>query len=319
MSDMRKGFLPAELLKMQLREVHRRMKIISAKACCDGQLKMIIEDALSVRGKMLRPALMLLCAGMNISDELLDTAAVIELTHTASLLHDDVVDDAPERRGAPTVQAKYGKCAAVYAGDYLLSGSLRYLMRKGFAESGEHIAACIEEMCDGEIRQLTNRGNTAVSEQEYMQAIEGKTASLFAAACHLGARLGNNGAQAVEEYASFGKETGIMFQLRDDLLDWTSCKENAGKPVNEDFKSGIYTLPAIYTFSSPQYGAVLRDLAELGYSADEKEIRTLVKCSGGIRYTEEELDTHREMALAYLSFLPETNPVAMLRELIIKI
>lgn len=289
--------------------------MISSKAYGDSQLRAILDEALAISGKMLRPALMLMCADMNISDELLDTAAVIELTHTASLLHDDVVDDAPVRRGAPTVQAKYGKRAAVYAGDYLLSGSLRYLMNQGFTKSGERIAACVERMCDGEMKQLANCGNPSVTEQDYFQAIEGKTAALFETACYLGGKLGCGDEGTAERYAAFGKEIGIMFQLRDDLLDWTGSEETAGKPVNEDFRSGVYTLPAIHTFASPEYGAALRAYAKSDASADIHEIRSLVEKSGGIGYTESELCRHGEAALTCLSFLPESENAGLLREL----
>lgn len=314
---MKTYFSQLEMMKAQLSEVRRRMGEISGRACGDSQLRRIIEETLAIRGKMLRPALMLMCADMNISDELLDTAAVIELTHTASLLHDDVVDDAPVRRGVPTIQAKYGKCAAVYAGDYLLSGSLRCLMKKGFIKSAEKIAACVERMCDGEMKQLANRGDPSVTEREYLQAIEGKTAALFETACYLGGKLGSGDEAAAEKYAAFGREIGIMFQLRDDLLDWTGSEETAGKPVNEDFRSGVYTLPAIYTFASAEYGAELRSYAKSGTAADIHEIRSLVEKSGGIGYTESELCRHGEAALACLSFLPESENAGMLRELIL--
>lgn len=316
---MKESFSNTGLMKARLGEVRRRMKTISDRACRSSQLKTIIEDTLSVSGKMLRPVLMLLCAGMGGGDELLDAAAVIELTHTASLLHDDVVDDAPTRRNLPTVQAKYGKCAAVYAGDYLLSGSMRYLMSKGYSESGRYIAACVEKMCDGEMMQITNRGNTAVTESAYMQAIEGKTAALFEAASFLGGKLGTGRSGHAETLAALGKEIGIMFQLKDDLLDWTATEDTIGKPVNEDFNCGVYTLPAIHTFSSPDYGPALRGLAGSSEGADPARLRELVEKSGGIEYTRQSLRRHGESALAQLCSLPETQDTCMLKELIILI
>lgn len=302
-------------LESELADVGGRMESIAHRASCHGELKAIIDEAANKRGKMIRPMLLMLSAGPPSAwlrrEELLDAAAAVELTHTASLIHDDVVDDAPVRRNRPTAQSRYGKCAAVYAGDHIISGAMLRLMEKGYSATGAVIAESVGRMCDGELIQLSNRFNTEVSEGKYIEAVVGKTASLFETACFLGSRLGVGDVRRTELMGGFGRCLGIMFQLRDDLSDWTSTQELSGKPVNEDFACGIYTLPAIYSFRDPKYGPMLRSLAQQDGSGAEiaGKARSIVAAAGGVEYSLRVIAKYRDMALRCLSTLPQDECV----------
>lgn len=181
MQDMKLDWLPPAM-----EETVKRIEAVSGTVEGPETLKAALADALGSKGKMYRPLLLLMCAGAPehwlSRDRVISTAAAVELTHTASLIHDDVVDDAPIRRGAPTVQSKYGKHAAVYAGDSLLASALCDLLAHGCAESAAELLGCVKKMCAGEIAQMTNRWNTEVGLDAYFEAISGKTAALFATA-----------------------------------------------------------------------------------------------------------------------------------------
>lgn len=310
---MNNSITSTEWFCSELKNVTARMKLIMAGANAFDQLREITDESVSNTGKLVRPTLLLLCAGSgygeSVREELLDTAAAIEITHTASLIHDDVIDDAPLRRGKPTVQSRYGKCTAVYAGDFLLSGAMRHMMEKGYAASGAAIAHCVERMCAGEMVQLRSRGNVNVTEEKYMEAIAGKTAALFETACRLGSTIAGGDSRRGGLLGSFGMHLGIMFQLRDDILDWSSSEEASGKPVNEDFAEGIYTVPAIHAFASEKYGGELREIAGLERQNSEslERARELVRAAGGLEYGRELMLRHREEALECLSQLPKNE------------
>lgn len=264
------------------------MRGMLAAAGAHGQLRGVLGSALAARGKMLRPALLLLCAGEAAAagehgPALLRAAAAVELAHTASLIHDDITDDAPTRRGRPSVQSAYGKSAAVYAGDYVLISALRELAAHGDSRVAEALAACVQRMCDGELIQLSSRYDAGTDEAAYFAAAEGKTAALFELACRLGAELGGARAAEAAALSLYGRKLGLMFQIRDDLLDWTAAEAETGKRVNSDFFTGVYTLPAIHTFADARYGRRLRELASgPADAAAAAEARELVRLSGGI-------------------------------------
>ena len=266
------------------------------------ELRAAVESALEARGKLLRPLLLLLCAGEcalhgDRREKILYSAAALEATHTASLIHDDVTDDAPTRRGRPSLQKSAGKCAAVYAGDYILVSVMHGLIEKRFLRPASELTAGIRRMCDGELVQLGLKYDTEADEKRYFEAVEGKTATLFSIACRLGAELGGETEEQTAALAEYGRCLGLMFQLRDDLIDWTSDEKTAGKPVNADFFSGIYTLPAIVTFRHADCGPRLRELSAQGLGeAAAAEARRLVQESGGIAYTRSVLRAYAERA-----------------------
>lgn len=266
----------------------------------------VLDDAVGTRGKMLRPRLLLLAGECGpdfdaAQDRLCRLAAMIELTHMASLIHDDIVDEAPCRRGKPSVQGKYGKDAAVYAGDFLMSRVSYHIAQEELNRSGAVLAKTVEEMCAGEIGQAACRYREDVTLQEYLRNIHGKTAALFMAACRIGAMESGCDAATVRTLELFGEQLGLLFQLRDDLLDFTSDVLAIGKAVHRDFQEGIYTMPVLCALEQPggrealapimranargkltleQLHQMERQVEELGgVEATRQEIRSREKCA----------------------------------------
>lgn len=301
-----------------MEETAARTALLAEAAQAERTLGGAVGEALASPGKMYRPLLLLLCAGpperWRSRDETLSLAAAVELTHSASLIHDDIVDDAPIRRGRPTVQSRYGKHAAVYAGDYLLSATLCDLIARGYSLAAGELLGCVKRMCEGEMAQTANRWDCGVGLEEYFKAISGKTAALFETACRLGARAGGRSEACVDALACFGRELGLLFQLGDDLNDWTLESSSAGKAVNMDFFGGIFTYPAIHTFSG-EHGRELRELAERAgrgeCSAELAQLaRATARVAGGIESCAAEMARRRAAAETFLSRVPEDECTA---------
>ena len=245
-------------------------------------------------GKMIRSRMMLLTAGKYspaCREELLCGAAAIEIVHTSSLILDDIIDEAALRRGKPTVQAIYGKPIALCGGDALMVTGLGLLLERGFPRRAAQTVDIIQNACSGEMLQHLQKKKTDVTEEDYFAAIRGKTAYAFRGVCMISAEITGRPEEQCRAAARFGECVGMMFQIRDDLLDWTVDEKQLGKPANLDFAEGIYTLPAIYTFRKDGYGGRLRELAAKdGLSAREAdEARRIVQESGGIDYAKEVL------------------------------
>lgn len=210
----------------------------------------VLDDALNVSGKMIRVRLLLLCSVFGShwrekKDRLCILAAMVELTHLASLIHDDIIDDAPYRRGGKSLQNKYGKDAAVYAGDFLMARIYYYEAVEHLNESAAVLSKAVQSMCEGEIGQALCRYKENITVDEYFWNIRRKTASLFKAACHIGAAESGCSDEFVKKLETFGENLGMMFQLRDDLLDFISDKTETGKETHKDFRYGIYTYPVL--------------------------------------------------------------------------
>lgn len=210
----------------------------------------VIDDAVASSGKMIRAKLLLLCGILGPlweknKEKLCALAAILELTHLASLIHDDIVDEAPYRRGKPSVQSKYGKNAAVYAGDFIIAKIYHYQTENGFNTSAVELSKAIEQMCIGEIGQDTFRYNEKITEKEYLHNIKGKTCALFKTACRMGASEAGCSDELINKLEILGENIGFMLQLRDDLLDFTAEGKTLGKNTHRDFFSGIYTMPLI--------------------------------------------------------------------------
>ncbi len=285
------------------------------------ELDVILNEVTDNPGKLLRPMLMMIIAGdcpEDERDELLATAAGMELIHNSSLVLDDMLDGAPVRRGKPTVLARYGSEVSLCVGDFILAAAYRYLQGLSYHASALEIVDVTQKACNGEMVQNLNRGNTGIDEAVYMEAIKGKTACLFRVVCESACRITHKTDEVTKVMGKVGEIIGIMFQLRDDLLDWTSSEEEIGKPVNEDFCDGIYTLPAIYAFSNPEFGEKLISIAErkeFSYE-DLSTARELVERSGGIDYTKKQVHNFGERAKGLLDSIPDESGRSILLQII---
>ncbi len=216
------------------REFNREMEQVEqclSEYLCDpgygGAVAEILADLKKSKGKRLRPGLLLMASRYGADfrktrEKLCRLGALVELVHMASLVHDDIVDDAPIRRGLPTTQAKYGKDMAVYAGDLILSRIVQSLFRDGFEPVGKDFGDTVEAMCLGELGQMECRFREDATAEQYMRNIYGKTAALCRLACLAGARMSGCSEEIQAQLEQLGIHFGYMFQIRDDLLDFVS-------------------------------------------------------------------------------------------------
>ncbi len=203
------------------------------------------SDTLAAGGKRLRPLLVLICGGAKDEQELVRAAAAVELIHMATLVHDDVVDDALLRRGRPTVFARDGRETATATGDFLFSRSFALLAANGDPEQVRALSDACLALARGELAQRHDAYRLDVDEQRYAQRCELKTASLFAAACRLGALAARRPAQEATALGSYGRRLGLAFQMLDDVLDVSGPEERTGKHRGTDLLDGTVTLPLI--------------------------------------------------------------------------
>ena len=264
----------------------------------------LLESALShIRkrgGKRMRPMLMLLIAKNygGITDATKKAAVGLELLHTASLVHDDVVDESEERRGQRSVNATYDNKVAVLVGDYILSTALLYVSLTHQETIVRRLARLGQTLSNGEILQLTNTTSDGLSEDIYYLVIEQKTAALFEACCSIGAISAGKSDDDVEAAVRFGQNVGIIFQIRDDIFDYFDSKE-IGKPTGNDMAEGKLTLPAIYAINSTnneEMKALARKVKARQITTDEiARLVQFTKENGGIEYAEKRmLEFHDE-------------------------
>lgn len=271
----------------------------------NGLLSQALERIRNRGGKRMRPMLILLIA-KNFGDvtHVAQNAAIgIELLHTASLVHDDVVDESGERRGQASVNATYNNKVAVLVGDYILSTALLNISFTHSEELVRDLAELGRNLSNGEILQLTNVDNTEISEDIYYQVIKQKTATLFEACAVIGAKASNASKQAIEGARIFGQNIGMIFQIRDDIFDYYDSKE-IGKPTGNDMVEGKLTLPVIYALNST-HDAHMIALAQKVKTGDitPDEIALLVeftKQNGGISYAENKMREFYSEAISFL-------------------
>ena len=319
--------LPAiEDLQEELDLVDKNIDVLLQTDTYDGSVADVFASVRSQRGKMIRPTLLLLAArfGRNYAgqlDRLCKLGALVEIVHMASLIHDDIIDDSPLRRGRISIQARFGKDVAVYAGDFLISRVMHCICVGGMTSSGVVIARTIEEMCRGEISQKSCRWDTETTIGSYIRNIYGKTAVLFKTAAQIGAAEGGADEQDVGCLRSIGKSLGYMFQLRDDLIDIVSDGHKQGKPVNRDFSQGIYTMPVLFAFGNHACGGRLREIAGMGaeeanYGKRLAEMRALVGGSGGLEFTWAKIDEYAAQVQRRISSLPRKSAALAIEQLV---
>ncbi len=251
----------------------------------DGFLDEVTTHLLSAGGKRLRPVLALATATSGVrdaSEEDLLGAVAVELVHLASLYHDDVMDEATVRRNVESVNARFGNLVAIVAGDFLLARSAEIAAGLGTEIAGL-LAATLGELCRGQVAEVHDAFQVARTEDSYSDAIAGKTASLMATSCRIGALTGDLSRDQVDAYTTFGRYFGMIFQVRDDILDVIGTEAELGKPAGQDLAEGIYTLPVLLALADPAVGPELRPLLgqPLGHPERDKA-RSIVAESGAI-------------------------------------
>jgi octaprenyl-diphosphate synthase len=270
----------------------------------------VSDHLMLMRGKMMRPTLLLLAseAEGTPGEEATAYAAVVELIHLATLVHDDAVDHSVLRRGMPTVNAMFSHEVSVIMGDFLYSRALLELVRLGDLERLEVLARASNELTVGEIRQLAALDALAFSESDYELLIRAKTAALFAGACEVGALSGAAAHRAA--LRTYGTELGMAFQVVDDLLDYTASSAMVGKPTGLDLKEHKATLPLIAALPhmSPNERAVVSELFRAAEPSDSLVLRVIeiVKEHGGLDYARRRGDEYAQRAEDALADIPES-------------
>jgi len=270
-------------------------------------------------GKRLRPLLALLAAKAldEADDQAVTFAAVVEFIHTATLLHDDVVDISTLRRGRPTANAHFGNASSVLVGDFIYTRAFQLMVQLANMELLNHMADTTNVIAEGEVLQLVRAGNPSVTEAQYLEVIERKTAALFAAACKGPAILKGHPVEVQEAMENYGRHLGIAFQMIDDVLDYTGDPETTGKQVGDDLNEGKPTLPLIYTMSagSDDDSTLIKSALSNKSSEQLDEVIAAVKRSGGIDYTQDQAQMHRQYALSSLNHLPDSSATSALAAL----
>lgn len=273
-------------------------------------------------GKRLRPAFVVLSSKFGNCDgkKVISIAGALEILHTATLVHDDIVDRAKLRRGKATVSEKYGMDMAVYTGDFLFTKAVLALSEGVEASRLDTVAKAVKTICEGEVDQFQSRYDIDITILSYLKRISRKTAVLFGAACNLGAGTAECPPDIVRDLTRFGFCYGMAFQIRDDLNDFLLDEKTSGKPTINDIAKGIVTLPVIYALNrDSKIRSIFRTLAENkeGLSAGDIEIISdLVKNSGGIDASKKMLEKYIERGMKLLERLPDIKYRAILIELI---
>jgi len=262
-------------------------------------------------GKRLRPLLVLLSANacQYQGSRHIELAAVIEFIHTATLLHDDVVDNSELRRGNATANAKWGNAPSVLVGDFLYSRAFQLMVDIGSMEIMRIISNATTVIAEGEVLQLLNQRNPGITEEAYMQVILGKTAMLFEAASECGAILADASAAEREALRLYGRHLGIAFQLIDDLMDYASSSDQMGKNTGDDLAEGKTTLPLIHAMKTgtEEECKLVRNAIRSGGLDDLKPILDIVQRTGGLDYTREQAHEQSRLAISALEDLPDSS------------
>ena len=279
----------------------------------DPLLHEVFVQISSRKGKMMRPVLTLLVTkllGGTVDDKCLHTAATFEYLHTASLVHDDIVDESEQRRGDESVNYSYGNKVAVLVGDYLLSNALLCASKVGDVRLIGIVSRVAQALASGEILQLDNISNQSIDESVYFDIINRKTASLFSACAEAGALIASAGQDIVEMMFQFGHAVGMCFQVRDDIFDYGS-NVSIGKPTGNDMKEGKLTLPLIYALNSAGNERMfsLAQKVKRGEVVQEEidELVHFTRLNGGIDYAAEVMNDFACKAKSILAAFPESD------------
>lgn len=276
-------------------------------------LQVVFTSISQRKGKMMRPMLALLAAklvGGAVNENAIYTAATFEFFHTASLVHDDVVDESEERRGQKSVNSAYGNQIAVLVGDFILANALLCAAKTGSSRMIEVLSNAAQNLACGELLQLNNVKNQAVDEAVYFDIIRNKTAALFAACAESGVMAVSSDEKAMKTLHDFGEYVGICFQIRDDIFDYHH-DPSIGKPTGNDMQEGKLTLPVIHALLSTQNAemfALARKVKARQVSQDEINILVeFTKENGGIDYAVQVMNDYAEKAKGLLASFPDSD------------
>jgi len=270
-------------------------------------------------GKRLRPLLVLLSAnacGYNGKDHI-NLAAIIEFIHTATLLHDDVVDTSNMRRGRATANDKWGNSPSILVGDFLYSRAFQIMVAIGKMKIMQILADTTNVISEGEVQQLINAGDPSIDEANYNDVIRKKTAQLFEAASYTGAILATKDENKLEAMRLYGHHLGMAFQLVDDALDYQGDAEALGKNVGDDLAEGKPTLPLIYAMraGTKEQAAVVKAAIENSDASMLNQVVDIVKDTGAIDYTLQQANKHAELAEKQLADFEESTTITAMRDL----
>ena len=274
-------------------------------------VRQVAEYIIGSGGKRMRPALVLLAAGAMgyAGRHHHDLAAVVEFIHTATLLHDDVVDESDLRRGRNTANAMFGNAASVLVGDFLYSRAFQMMVEVDDMRVMRVLSDATNVIAEGEVLQLMNCHDADVDEQRYLQVIRYKTAKLFEAAAQLGAILGGAAPDVERALADYGMHLGTAFQLVDDVLDYSGLEGDTGKHLGDDLAEGKPTLPLIYVLQNgtPEQSACVRRAIEEGGRDDFPEVLAAIQASGALAHARRQAAHEAELARVAINDLNDTK------------
>ncbi len=310
--------LSTKIISKELKEfeTHFRSAVKSNVALLDKIMQYIVKR----KGKQLRPMFVLLSAklGGEINEQSYRAASLVELLHTATLVHDDVVDDSMERRGFFSINALWKNKIAVLVGDYLLSKGLLLSLDNGDFKTLQILSTAVKQMSEGELLQMEKARNLNLKEDVYFEIIKNKTASLVASSCAAGASTTFDNEEAIEKMRLFGEKTGIAFQIKDDLFDYGTT--DVGKPTGNDIKEKKLTLPLIYTLNNVPF-LLRKKLIYIVKNENTKKDRVKyvideVQKAGGIDYARKKMFEYRDEALNILYQFPDSEVRQALENLV---
>ncbi|HJA40529.1 MAG TPA: polyprenyl synthetase family protein [Firmicutes bacterium] len=267
-----------------------------------------IQELLKAGGKRIRPLLVLICGyfSQKVPKNLSEVAATLEMIHMSSLVHDDVIDAAPVRRGVPTVYAQYGTKTSMYCGDFIFGRAIMLLSSIRNIHLDCILAKTIKAVCLGEIDQIRDKYDFDQSFRTYLRRIKRKTAILLSASCEMGACAAGASADIVWHVKMFGYYLGMSYQIIDDILDFTGDERTIGKPAGDDLRQGNITLPVLYALKyCPELSEEICSVSEDMPKAKLQPILEKICKSGGIEYAYQVSDSYYKLARAQWEFLPD--------------
>lgn len=287
---------------------NRMKEILLNNHTLNEDINSIINHLLDNGGKMIRPRLVVLTAGMYPHEPatVRDTAVAVELIHMASLVHDDIIDNSLLRRGRDSVNGRWGNQVGVLTGDYLFASAFNLINKHGLQEIMNNITETIQIMCSGEIRQMSMAYDVNISEADYFDKTYRKTACLFASSCKIGALVSYTPENIGDIIEQFGLNLGYAYQIIDDVLDWVSTSELIGKPVGTDLLQGNITLPVIYALQT-KYGPWLKSVIQNGQPDNQQmaKIINILLETGALEYSINQSRQYLDRSIELLHCLPE--------------